>query len=748
MYLHCFFQKRIRFIDIFSFLESQKIFLLLLKCTYTDVIYSTNLEDMNKNATQNVAYNEVISLEFNQLNVHVSSENDIETFQNAIKFCPIGYVCSGNFIDGNNMCLCDACTQHTQKLEQTNNDNLNEQNNAKLHISNIHQRDSTKRKLCKEETHKLCTETKHISKKNKTNPLPTGNNHLDIKNDFTINTDLISKSSKYTETNNLIGSLPKNAHTKSYLKNFLIRKNLNEKEFICEDYSIVFDVIVSNTHDAKLIDMYDRLKKNQIIDTDDLKVLNEIFSNDVALIWDPFYAWKNLHSVNLGNLLFDCNQRSDDKIYKKINNYEKIVIGKLLNKDYINIFTTYKEVICHANDIIESFIYYKNKEITNSVVIAASNIAITKSRNFLDACKNYLKEVERRSEIVDFEFIRYYTYVSDILTKSVVYTNFAFDSLFSVARSFFMKSQLKSCTIQLIYLKNILVECLDDASIDFITFFPEVDVLIDYLKKNTEYDLYVLKNQCLYTFLFMANVLADIAKYKWHDVYSNPDIDENDSIYSIYKCSAFFSIKKYEIFRVISYCIIPFVDTQRYNYYVQARTHEKLSLYIDTTKPFSLKSTRFNAFFVIASFNFIARFLFLYDINLKDIFTCSTKNSDSELINLFLLHSFKKSVFINILISNLIKTNVVGIMKSFINTIKKKDQYQEFISQVEKLEVQNYQYLINKNVTFKCKLTASKHKDLLSNEINKLKSTIKNVIIELLNVEKHNIDIAIGAMTK
>ncbi|KAM0688336.1 hypothetical protein COBT_000405 [Conglomerata obtusa] len=627
---------------------------------------------------------------------------------------------------------------------------MHQNNNLPTHNDKINA-NRTRRRFHKEQTPVLNTDAIESYKKFKTDVVNETYNHTFLNNTTNImksKIDLMSKFAMYEETIATNINFQEQVIEKINLDNKIItRENYNDHYIICANYPVVFDEIVTKTENKSLKIQYDKYKDDEEIGIKILEELNEIFKASKILKNDPYYIWKAYYAVNLGNLLFDYIQRSDDEIMKIMNENEKMIIGKILNKNYAKFFLKNINALKYAKDMIERFIKYNDYARANSNVLRDTKKVIPNSNIFLTACKKFMREKKSELTVNDHVFICYYEHVYSYLNKYILYTDFVFDSLFGTSSINFRNLQLQPCKIKLIYLKNILIECLQNSSEDFRSFFPEVEVLIDYLKKNVEYDLYVLDNNCLYTFLFMMHVLANIAKYQWYDNYTNQTLNFVYYVGRIRKCSSYFSIKKFEIFKVISYCIIPFVETKRYNLYAQTHIIEKLTFYVYTNNPFRHDKERFNIFFNISKFNIIARNLFIYELNPINLLAEFRDVPETDKVIIFIMRAFKKSEFTCLLTAKSNLHSVLTFMQNYAKIVKKYNAYEKFIKNVEKIDIIKQQFLENLEINYKN--TQNKTKKKISKfEYYRLRTEINLMLAELFDVDKNNINKAMGAINK
>ncbi|KAM0688515.1 hypothetical protein COBT_000225 [Conglomerata obtusa] len=456
-------------------------------------------------------------------------------------------------------------------------------------------------------------------------------------------------------------------------------ENLDNEALICKDYINLFDIILSQIGNTSFLKEYNKYKNGEEIQSQTKKNLFNLFNNSPFLYYDPFYIWKTYHTINLDILLFYYIQCSDDKILNIINIQEKMVIGKFFDIYYVKVIApNYDDTSAFAHTISDYINCIINKTLNSNDSNYTKKI-IPKTNIFTNACYNFVEKYNIPTLNIT-NFIYYFEQINEDINNYIIDDTFQFDMLFKIASIKASQIDFEDFQLKLIDLKIILIECLENASKDFLLFFPEIEVLIDYIKAFVPPDVEILENKELFTYLYMLRILTDFACYTWYDIYTNERtidhyLHENEYI-SLH--SAFFSLIKYEISKFISYCIIRFVSIRRYKLYAHIRILEKIFLCGYAQNPFKFRQWNYSADFHFGKFNFLIRFIFIRELDPMVILN-SKYVSPGEVITFYCFEVHTKKDFLGFFTCKTKHLYAKLFLQRYVEIIRNNGFYNELI---------------------------------------------------------------------
>ncbi|KAM0688134.1 hypothetical protein COBT_000615 [Conglomerata obtusa] len=454
------------------------------------------------------------------------------------------------------------------------------------------------------------------------------------------------------------GDIIINNNNKEYCSsNLFIQKNLSfinvsDTNLVCLNYEKIFKESLSDIQHKPFLEEFNKFKLGQdFLDAKVEKILL-LLKKTPILYRDPFYVWKIYHTIDINIMQFYYVQTCGDEIYNIINNYEKIVIAKLFDENYIKGICTDKIALTQTKIWINRYINLILTKTINSNKNNYLNIEITKTDFFKNKMQEFINDLNASSlKFEKKEYNEYYESIFESLDGIKILDSFQFDSLYKIASTEATKISNPLLEIEFLCLKSFLLDILRNCGESFLLFFPEIVVIVDYLEKSSVFQFQLLNNTKHYKILFMLKVLSDIVQYDWYDIYkAKRNVKYNiENIDYFYIKSAYFSLIKYEITKLLSYCLICFIPEERYKYYAETRILEQFYLYSGTTIPYNNLPNRTDIYYRVGKFNVIARLLFIYETEPCNLVKRVLSISKNESIFAFLINSFTRTAFLTIL---------------------------------------------------------------------------------------------------
>ncbi|KAM0687736.1 hypothetical protein COBT_001019 [Conglomerata obtusa] len=373
-----------------------------------------------------------------------------------------------------------------------------------------------------------------------------------------------------------------------------------------------FNDIQTNNFELEL----QKYKHGEKLNEEETKKINYLVKKNVGLNSDPFYLWKTFFSANEDVLLFYYIQFHDDRFVRVITQNENFTIQSLYTKNHFlgKILAQWK--LENIYNIIQSFNHmiakrsYINYNVSNKQV----NLKNSVMHLYLDIIRH---KVNHENDENLPSILICINHVIEIIRSIKIDTNFSFDPLIRTIYLKAAKKEITSCVIKTTTLKNFVIECFNGASLDFHLLYPEIKVLLYYLKNTTFYRILEIRDHELYVYISFLSILAGIANFKWYDIYicKSPETSHLIRNCNIVKNASAFSEIKYEIFKVISYCILPYLTDEIYTNYAQTRILERFCLCRYNQDLVKQPSHFSNSVYNVGIFNIIARFIFIPDLS-------------------------------------------------------------------------------------------------------------------------------------
>ncbi|KAM0687281.1 hypothetical protein COBT_001483 [Conglomerata obtusa] len=460
-------------------------------------------------------------------------------------------------------------------------------------------------------------------------------------------------------------------------------------------------------------------KNNLTLESDKYILLNAVLSANLSLKSDPYYIWKKMNAPIINCLDFYNIQTNVCLILSFMINIERNTVYRLFDFEYIKLLNlcsfSYNKYQISINNYNKSILESKGVNGKTNIEIAQTTILVSIYSNFYknttdENYKSCLFYVEKILE-------NFRNFKVDIV--------FQFEELFKQATVTKRVVNLPPCTIDVLILKKMFLGVLGHAKNDILLIFPEIDVICDYINKNSFERFKSLHNNNLYTYLYVLNALSNVVYHEWFKIYFiNEEKTKSLSYmhYIIYLASEFSNIK-FEIFKLISYCMLPFIPDEFYTYYAQTRILERFYLSVCNSQFLSRNRHSFNAIHYVGRFNILTRFLFSSKINFKEILKCQMFLPDTELVILFLFKSCKLEEFCRFLSTENKSLLMFELLQEFFSIYDAKCDKNKAKDEYEKGE------------------TASKFPSIVKDSmcINIKKIMISNKVIKTVEVSSFNI---------
>ncbi|KAM0687990.1 hypothetical protein COBT_000758 [Conglomerata obtusa] len=423
-------------------------------------------------------------------------------------------------------------------------------------------------------------------------------------------------------------------------------------------------------------------KNNSDVDPNGLSLMTTVIHQNYEIDSDPFYIWKT-HNLPLQNCLHYYNiQTNSNSILKLLIETERETINRLFDVEYIALLelrfeslVQYQEVIVHYT---KKKLTYKNSKCHISVGLVQSNLFSCIYTLYYNGTHDTNYET----------FIIYRNRVIKLTESFKLNSDFEFDDFLMKATVEKEVFNLPTCSVELSEIKNILIGVLKHAKNDILLIFPEIDIICDYLSKTKIYRFMFLKNDQLYTYLHMLYVLSVFVQYEWCKVYFLEDLCTINLTLKqhVMRLASTFSKNKFEIFKLISFCILPFITDELYTFYAQTRILERFYLCVYNSEFIKAKNHNFNAIFYVGRFNIIARFLFISGYNIKGVFTSHKFLPDTETVLFFLLNCGKLSDFCRFLTVTYKYNLMIGLFQRYFSIYTYQYNYFRTIDEIKNNE--------------------------------------------------------------
>ncbi|KAM0687989.1 hypothetical protein COBT_000757, partial [Conglomerata obtusa] len=375
----------------------------------------------------------------------------------------------------------------------------------------------------------------------------------------------------------------------------------------------------------------------------DLNAIAEILKTNLALKSDSYYKWKTNNGISFECLKFYNMQVNCDSLLRIIIENEKNTIYKLTDKEYIKYIDlysgaseSYKTFVDNYEESLErNFIFFNANGQIHVPSVLYIPIELFNIKNYTNNDKSIDLFIDR--VITDYENFKFNIY-------------FKFEYLYEHTEYMYRIPSEFEPFIEASILKRVLIDVLKNVEQDFKYIFPEIDIIHNYLLESNFHRSDNVNGKTLYTYFVMLNILLNIVKYDWHNLYLKSEEKFKDEKLHNYilRLAVSFSAIKYEIFKLLSYCLLLFIDDNSYKDYAQIRIVECFFLKKENFQNKIEKNTKFNAIYHVGKYNVIIRLLLFDKFNMKSIFSNRKLIPDNELVINFLLNSFKMSEFLKI----------------------------------------------------------------------------------------------------
>ncbi|KAM0686696.1 hypothetical protein COBT_002077, partial [Conglomerata obtusa] len=407
---------------------------------------------------------------------------------------------------------------------------------------------------------------------------------------------------------------------------------------------------------------------------------------------NPLYIWYTLFaSEEDKNCFLQVENHSDHLLFVFIR-FEQKIINCLFDQEnlkqimYIISFSKAKE---HVDAFFEMS---KNK--TNIInAMNRQNCEIANKVDLINACDYYMRLPNKNSEFNE-EIKNLFTIVSKNLRNITICKYFKFVNLQITANVQIGTDTFLPYKVQSSCYKGFLIACLNDAKTSFKNIFPEIIGLIDYLEKSVTTEINEFNYKEVYVYIFNLLVLKKFSEISWDDIYKNQPNDKflrNENT-CIFEQSRNFSIIKYEIFKVLLYCIAPFITKERYETCALVRILENFVLCI-LVKPNTQRYNKKDSVFYVGKFNFIARFIFLIDCDCRHLFIRRTNSCNLINIIHFVFSNLKMSCM-KVSLTTLAKSKIfLKFLRCYAKILEEKKILFDFLTELKKPVFKNFYHL-------------------------------------------------------
>ncbi|KAM0688254.1 hypothetical protein COBT_000492 [Conglomerata obtusa] len=421
---------------------------------------------------------------------------------------------------------------------------------------------------------------------------------------------------------------------------------------------------------------FDKYSNDQSLSSEEIEKFDYLLKCNGNLNKDPFYRWKTFNTPTKDNMLFYYIQFQPNNYLDIMNRNENFTIQSLYCKEYIMRTPFFKDQRKKIDKIIN---YYNCMLIENSYIFDENNIEsfIINKKNISDIFKEFFSDEITFNQSILLDFANT---VTIYLKNNKIYENFFFDLLFRHANILAVQTMSRPCSMETFVLKKIMTKIFESAILDFHLFFPEIHALIHFMQGTNFFRSKCLHNQELYVYVFMLSVLTDIIQCELYKIYTiNISKIKPDKEYDyILKQASSFSGLKFEICKIISYCLLPYITNETYENYAQIRILERFCLCAHKKIPFRNPNPKFDSLFYVSKFNFYVRFIFNPNNSSKLLFFNQADVPNEEKMMYCILNNHKISYFSEYIIRVSNFERFKKALNFFYNTHEKNPIYNGF----------------------------------------------------------------------